>query len=736
MSENYNLVRTLGTYKNTIFRNDYTGFCVFKVLAADEGKLKNQDKRLTGTVICTGIIPEFRLEAPLYIEGVVIKSKFGYQLQVVTAKEKSWEINGLTSYLCNICAGLGITTANSLAEKFTDDLFDIIDRSNAAEILSDAVPSLSYETAIMLCETIGRTRTQKAVYEEIMPFGGTWSIANKIVDKYGTNALRELRANPHQVGLKSGMKFEACDRIAKKSGKSATDPNRLKQALMTAFENEQNKGHVYSTESEICKLAHNVIKKSAYSESPLPSAILLQALVDDDTFIFDYDDEGYEAIYLRWMYRAEQETALQLQRLAKNAVPLNYDPTIVDWAEENCGIKYAPQQRESFKLIQKTGVAVVTGGPGTGKTTTVNGLISAYEKLNPNKIIRLCAPTGRAAQRMTESTGREAVTIHRLLEFRPFGNDTVYKNASDPIVADLIVVDEASMLDIELARIFLSAVQDGTLVLFIGDIHQLPSVGAGDVLHDLIGSGKIPTVQLSTVYRQGSQSPIIVNSKYINEGLNYVMTNEDYHTKFYKDPEAILAQTVSLVTSLYDPRNPFDVQVLAPTHKGEAGVALINNTLQQVLNPSNGQPEIKYGSRTYRVGDKVILLNNNYSVGYFNGDIGIVVDATPEGVDVDICGKVLHLTKAEMEDLNLAYAITIHKSQGSEFKHVIITLPEKPANMLKRNLLYTAVTRAKKTVYVLAEGNAYATSVCTVETGERNSRLAFRIQKAFDEIGI
>lgn len=193
--------------------------------------------------------------------------------------------------------------------------------------------------------------------------------------------------------------------------------------------------------------------------------------------------------------------------------------------------------------------------------------------------------------------------------------------------------------------------------------------------------------------------------------------NEDYHTKFYKDPEAILAQTVSLVTSLYDPRNPFDVQLLAPTHKGEAGVALINNTLQQVLNPPNGQPEIKYGSRTYRVGDKVILLNNNYSVGYFNGDIGIVVDATPEGVDVDICGKVLHLTKAEMEDLNLAYAITIHKSQGSEFKHVIITLPEKPANMLKRNLLYTAVTRAKKTVYVLAEGNAYATSICTVETG-------------------
>lgn len=734
MSEENKLIRTLGTYKDTLYRNIYTGFCIFKILAADEGKLKTQDKRLTATVVCTGVVPEFRMDTPLYIEGTVAKNKYGYQLQVVDVQEKSWEINGLASYLCNICPGLGITTANALAEKYTDNLFDVIDRTDAAERMTEAIPSLSYDTALLLCDTIGRTRIQKAVYNEILPFGGSWATASKIVDRYGTNALNELRENPHLVGLKSGLEFEACDRIAKKAGKNATDPSRIKQALMSAFESEQNLGHVYSTESNICKLAHKIIKKAAYAESPLPSTVLLQALNDDDAFIIDYDDEGYEGIYLRWMYRNELDTALQLQRLMKNAVPLNYDDTIVDWAEQSCGITYAPQQRESFKLIQKTGVAIVTGGPGTGKTTTVNGLISAYEKLNPNKIIRLCAPTGRAAQRMTESTGREAVTIHRLLEFRPFGNDTIHKNALDPIVADLIVVDEASMLDIELANIFLSAVQDGTLVLFIGDINQLPSVGPGDVLHDLIESGKIPTVQLSTVYRQGSQSPIIVNSKNINEGLNYVMSDEDYHTEIYANTEAILARTISLVSSMYDPRAPFDVQVLAPTHKGEAGVSTINNTLQQILNPPNGQPELKYGSRIYRVGDKVILLNNNYAVGYFNGDIGIVVDASPEGVDVDICGKIFHLTKTEMNDLNLAYAISIHKSQGSEFKNIIVTLPEKPSNMLKRNLLYTAVTRAKKKVYVVAEGNAYSMSVNTVETGKRRTRLAYRIRKAFEEI--
>lgn len=734
MSETKNLVRTLGTYKNTIYRNALSGFCVFRVLAADEGKVKSQNKHLTASIVCAGVVPEFREETPLYIEGTVSQCEYGYQLQVSTIKEKSWGISGLTSYLCNICPGVGLVTASAIAEKYTDNLFDIIDRSDAAQIMSSDIPSLSYDVAETLRETIGRTRAQKAVYDEIHQYGGTWSAALKIVDRYGANALHELRNNPHAIGLKCGLNFEACDRVAKKSGKSATDPERIKQALLCAFEQEQSRGHVFSTENVICQNAQRIFKRSACGEAPVPSTVLLDVLGNDDAFVFDFDDDGYEAVYLRWMYRNETEIARQLQRLVKSAVPLNYEDGIVDWAENNCGIKYAPQQRDSFNLIRKTGVAVVTGGPGTGKTTTVNGLISAYEKLNPNKIIRLCAPTGRAAQRMTESTGREAVTIHRLLEFRPFGNDTVYKNASDPIVADLIVVDEASMLDIELARIFLNAVKDGTLVLFIGDINQLPPVGPGDVLHDLIGSGKIPTVQLSTVYRQGAQSPIIVNAKNINEGLSYVVTSEDYHTDIYDSAEAVLFRAISLAASMYDPRNPFDVQVLAPTHKGEAGVAMINSTLQQILNPPAGQPEVKYGSRVYRVGDKVILLNNNYAVGYFNGDIGIIVDASTEGVDVDICGKILHLSKTEMEDLNLAYAISIHKSQGSEFKHVIVVLPERPANMLKRNLLYTAITRAKKTVHVLAEEGAYTTAVNAVETGTRNSRLAYRIRKAFEEI--
>lgn len=433
--------------------------------------------------------------------------------------------------------------------------------------------------------------------------------------------------------------------------------------------------------------------------------------------------------HLKWMHRAENEVARHLLRLLQASEPLNYDPSVVDWAESTCGIKYAPQQREAFRLVQKTGVAIVTGGPGVGKTTTVNGLISAYEKLNPGKIVRMCAPTGRAAQRMTESTGKEAVTIHRLLEFRPYGNDVAHKNAADPIEADLIVVDEASMLDIELAEIFLGAVKSGTLVLFIGDINQLPSVGPGDVLNDMIASKVIPTVQLTTVFRQGSQSPIIVNSRRINDGLHSAVTDENYNMEIYNSTDAMRIRIGLLASSRYNPCNPFDFQILAPTHKGDVGVAYINQLLQERLNPpSPNKPEMAFGNRIYRVGDKIIMLNNNYSTGYFNGDIGTVQAITAEGVVVKILDKELTLTRTEMEDMNLAYCISIHKSQGSEFKDTVVVLPEKPSNMLQRNLLYTAITRAKKKVWVIAEGFAYREAVETCETGKRNTRLAVKLR--------
>ena len=723
------LIRTFGTYKKTIYRNEFNGYCVFQLLAADEHKLKTQDKTLTGMLTCVGFIPDYTPDTPLYVEGYTEKTDYGYQLQIVKVETKSWSVTGLTTYLCNICSGVGITTASAIAEIFGNTLFDVVRRKDGPDIISASISSISFETAVKLCETIGSTMAQKEVFDQIVKYGGSWGAASKIVDSFGANAVRELTEDPYMVGMNNGMDFQTCDKIAKAAGLEATSPSRLKHALIAAFSSEKNAGHVFSDEESICKKAKKILRKSVYSGNDVPSAVLMEILEKDDAFVIEMNNEGYEAVYLRWLHKAETETANNLKRLMNSAVALNYDENIVDWAEKNCGITYAEKQRESFKLLKKTGVAIVTGGPGTGKSTTVNGLISAYEYLNPNKIIRLCAPTGRAAQRMTETTGREAVTIHRLLDFRPFGNDTVHKNASDPIVADLIIVDEASMLDIELAAIFLGAIQSGALVLFIGDINQLPPVGAGNVLHDLIGSGCIPTVHLNAIFRQGSESSIIVNSRRVNEGLRSVMVNEDFKLSMMNESSTILLHLISLVRLLHDPEKPFDVQVLAPTHKGDAGVASINAALQKILNPPNGQPEMKYGNRVYRVGDKVILLNNNYSVGYYNGDIGVITNISSDGVDVDILGKHILLTRKEMEDLNHAFAMTIHKAQGSEFANVVVILPKSPSNMLKRNLLYTAITRAKKRVYVFVEENAYDIAVEQCDTGKRNSWLKERIAK-------
>jgi len=376
----------------------------------------------------------------------------------------------------------------------------------------------------------------------------------------------------------------------------------------------------------------------------------------------------------------------------------------------------------------------VTGGPGTGKTTTINGILSAYEKQNPNKVIRLCAPTGRAAQRMTESTGREAVTIHRLLEYKPYGNEVTYKNANDKLEADLIVVDEASMLDMEFASIFFSAVPTGALVLIVGDIHQLPSVGPGDVLHDMISPGMIPTVQLTTVYRQGSHSPIIQNAIRIHQGIIAFMENEEYQTYITYSQTELARKIIACAVSMHNKNIPFETQILCPSHKGEAGVGMLNTALQSLLNPGRqGLKELKYGNTIYRSGDKVILLNNNYQNGYFNGDIGIIKDISDAGIHLNIFGSEIIIAKTEIDDLGLAYAMTIHKSQGSEFKNIIVSLPMSPKSMLKRNLLYTAITRAKKTVIVVTEKQAVSIAVKTCETGKRNSRLALRIKEEFQK---
>lgn len=728
-----------GTFSKTLKRNAYSGSSIFILDVSDILKVKEQCSDLGKSIICFGNIPDYKQYTPLYIEGVVTKNERGVAVNCTNILEETWDLLSAANYIEHLCSGIGEKTSMEIAKMCNGDIFGYVKTHSVNDLSEEA--GIPIEKAAILFDNIKNTGMQREIFNLLHPHGGTWSIANKIANKYNVAALDELHTNPYAVGFECGLSFDLVDRFAKSIGVNATDSKRLSHILNYALLKGEQSGHTFLYTTELCKLANRIVKKSAYSET-IPSALLIDVLEQDDTFVIDYDSCGSEGVYSKRMYDAECDVANHLARLMAGAIPLNYDDKIVEWAEKSCNITYAPEQRKCFELIRKSGVAIVTGGPGTGKTTCINGVISAYEKLNPKAVIKLCAPTGRAAQRMTESTGRESVTIHRLLDYKPFGNEIVHKGASDPIEADLIVVDETSMLDAELASIFLSAVPSGALVLFVGDINQLPSVSAGDVLRDMLVSNVIPSVSLVTVYRQGLQSAIVQNANRIKNGVTALLLDDDRallnpnetYEKDYEfgsfgcERETLKNVALNYTLKLYDCENPFNTQILCPTHKGDTGVASLNKAMQELVNPkSRYSKELNYGSKVYRTGDKIVMLSNNYNIGYYNGDIGIIKDIDGNEITVGIGKEEIILGPDEFEDLSLAYAMTIHKSQGSEFPNVIVVLPDEPQSMLKRNLLYTAITRAKKKVIVAGVSGTVYKSIITTDTGLRNSRLSERI---------
>lgn len=440
-------------------------------------------------------------------------------------------------------------------------------------------------------------------------------------------------------------------------------------------------------------------------------------------------DTQNERFYDRSLLIAEQRAARNLLRLALagNREMEPFRGELVEEAQKVCGIRYGRQQRKAFnKLLLTRGVKILTGGPGTGKTSTINGMLHAYEIMHPDHIIRLCAPTGRAAQRMSESTGRTAVTIHRLLDYQPDGLGANYRNEKNPVDADLVVVDEMSMADIRLFDMLLAALKTGTKLILVGDVNQLESVGAGSVLNDLMGTSDlfIEKNRLTEVFRQKGGSPIIDNSQKINEGNIHLHECEDFQIIHTKCEEETLEQTKSLMQKLYNKDNPFETQILCPSRKGEAGIENCNTVLQDLLNP--GKQSLTYGNTKFCVNDKIIMMKNNYSSqdGYFNGDIGIVKELGKGKMVADIRGEMVNLCRDALDDVQLAYGMTIHKSQGSEFKNAIVVMPSEPANMLVRNLLYTGVTRAKKRVFIINEGSAMECAIRTNTIGKRRTMFA------------
>lgn len=716
------MVKINGVYTKKFFIDELSGFQIFSIRLKTIDYIEKRNK--IGGITCQGVIPPYITGIPLNVYGEWEKSEYGEYLKVYSVEECSEDKDATIAYLSSgIIPGIGKSLATDIVETFGPNIYPLCLQDNFAQELH-CKTVLTAKKSEDFVQVIRKTINSRLLFEFLMKHGCTnYTPVKRIIADYGNRAETVLKKHPYEVGMNYNLSFAVCDSIAFENGFSVFNPERINAMAKFILEKENTSGNVFSYEKEIIEKVMKALSKD--TEITVPSFFIQGCLSSNNLLTIEKDDEN--RIYSKLMRGAEITLAKQVNRLLKNAIAFNYSENCIKNAEAFCGIEYAPEQKAAFSLLKKSGVGVLTGGPGTGKTTVVKGIINAYKSMYPFNKIRLCAPTGRAAQRMTESTGMESTTIHRLLEYKPYGNDVSYKNAEDPIDADFIIVDEASMLDLQLASILLSAVKSGALIIFVGDINQLQSVGAGDVLNDFINCGVIPVQQLKKVYRQAATSYIVKNALEINAGSSKLALNEEFEV-YIKDKGCITPTVVDYVKKIYDKENPFDVQVLCPTHKGDGGVSSINNELQKVLNPYvEGMPQLRYGNTSFRINDKIIMLKNNIEIGYFNGDVGIVEKVEDDGLTVNIQDKKLFIDKTLLDDIKLAYAMTIHKSQGSEFKTTIITLPT--TLMLQRNLLYTGVTRAKKKAVLISEPGNIDVCVKRCNVGERNTRLAERINE-------
>ncbi len=566
----------------------------------------------------------------------------------------------------------------------------------------------------------------------------------RIYKKYGDKAVDVVRAEPYRLASEVwGIGFKTADTIAMSVGIARDSPERIKAGLAYTLSEAADDGHCYLPAPNLIAEAAKILQVPAEMIGPcLDELAAAEGVVREELPPAAADSPPVPAVYLPPFYQAERSVAAALLRLLTAREDRLAAFASVDWGKalgwlrERTGAALAPGQEEAVRLALTSRVAVLTGGPGCGKSFTVRSVVE-LARAKRAKVI-LAAPTGRAAKRLAELTGHDAATIHRLLQLRP-GGDASF-DAANPLDADLVVVDETSMVDVILANKLIKAIPPGAHLLLVGDVDQLPSVGAGEVLRDMLAAGTLPVVRLTKIFRQAQRSGIVVNAHKINAGDQPSLSGfGDFFWFGCDDPE----QTAALVTDIVarripakfglDPRR--DVQVLCPMHRGPAGAGNLNLLLQEALTPfREGQPERRYGGRVFRVGDKVTQLRNNYekgAAGVFNGTVGVVTGMSLEDHTLTVRtdeDESVDYGFDELDELAHAYAVTIHRSQGSEYPAVVIPLTTGSWLMLQRNLLYTGVTRAKKLVVLAGSRRALAVAVRTKGAGRRHTALDFRLR--------
>lgn len=644
---------------------------------------------------------------------------------------------GIEKYLgSGLINGVGPVTAKKIVEHFGEESLEVIE--NAPGRLTE-ISGIGEKKAQRIAASFNQQKEIRQVMLFLQNYGVSPAYAAKIYKQYGDNTIAVIKDNPYRLAEDVfGIGFKTADKLAAQMGIAKDSPYRIIAGARYVLGQSTNEGHVYLPVNELVKRCKEVLE----SEEGDIALALEELAYQRSIYIEQWN--GEEDVYLAPFYYAEKGVAERLKLLANRQTQLSDRSLLEDIAQfqKEQKIQLAKNQVAAVHRAMESGVLVVTGGPGTGKTTTINAIIHLFEKQGYS--VGLCAPTGRAAKRMTEATGREAKTIHRLLEYSfAEGEGLMFqRNEESPLRYDVVIVDEVSMVDILLMYALLKAIEPGTRLILVGDKNQLPSVGPGNVLGDIIASGMVDVVELKEIFRQAQESMIVINAHRINRGdfpyLN--VKGKDFFFIEGDEPEELLATLLELCTSRlpqfgnFDPME--DLQVLSPMRRTLLGVENLNEKLQEVLNPpAPYKPEFKSSGTLFRLGDKIMQTKNNYEKMVFNGDIGKITHVDKEEgeavvtyPDAEGVRKVVYQF-GEFDECALAYAVSVHKSQGSEYPVVIMPVTTQHYMMLQRNLLYTGITRAKKLVVLLGSKKALGIAVRNHKVSSRWTRLGERLQR-------
>ena len=710
-----------GAVERVTYHNPENGFCVLRVKARGHRDL----------VVLVGHAAAIAAGEFVQASGTWQNDRrHGMQFRASFLKAAPpTSAEGIARYLgSGMIRGIGPIYAKRLVQSFGAAVLDVIERE----------PARLEEVSGIGPKRLQRIRdgwAEQKIVREIMLFlhghGVSTARSVRIYKTYGAEALRVISENPYRLARDvRGIGFVSADTIAEKLGIAKDAPIRIRAGIGYALAEAMDEGHCGLPREELLDLTAKLI---AVERAAVETALALELAAGDvvaDTL------GGRDAVFLVGLYRGEQEIAARLGALA--AGPLAWPPIdpakAIPWVERKTGLVLAESQREAVTLALSSKLLVITGGPGVGKTTLLNAILRILRAKGAR--VALAAPTGRAAKRLAESTGLDARTIHRLLEINP-ATGQFRRDAANPLPCDLLVLDEASMVDVPLARALLRAVPEQAAMLIVGDVDQIPSVGPGQVLADIIASGAVPVVRLREVFRQAAASRIVLNAHLINRGLMPEPEPEgpggeesDFHFVPAAEPDELIRKLVTLVAERIPRRfglDPLrDIQVLCPMNRGGLGARALNIALQKALNPAPGEGSIERFGFTYSPGDKVMQVENDYERDVFNGDLGFIraIDMEEGEVVVAFDNREVRYSFGEMDELQLAYATTIHKSQGSEYPAVVIPLTTQHYPMLARNLLYTGITRGKRLVVLLGQKRALGIAVTTSGTRRRYSKLA------------